>query len=561
MREIVLILKYRFISFLKSSFETRWSTVFRELASVFIFAGFALSTFISSNYATSFLMTQAKIGLFLFHRTLSMLLFILFVLVSLGNMIVAYSTFYRGREVEFLFTTPLKPVKIYFVKFLDNFFYSSSTMFIFIASILLGYGSYFRRPFGFYIFSIFGVMLPFMLMAASVSIILLMLILKLSKRFGIKKVVVAVGFLYALMVFIYFKSNNPMRLFNEVMQYYPFIDQYLAQLDPSFVVYLPNHWISEIFYFSIVGDTVRVLKYFLILIFATAGVFMLSFGVAKMLYFDTFFVVAELRGRKTRGYVSGPFSFFKSSILKPQLEVILKRDLKLFVREPSQWVHFLVMLVLVGIFVFSLLRMRFYRNEPELLTLAYMAIFSFDVFLTASIVIRFVYPSVSLEGMSFWSVRSAPVKLSKIYWYKFLVSFSFLLLISLIIGYASSFPFGRDWRLVVLTLSSAFFVTLTYVSLGLGMGSYFANYAERSPVRIASSRGATLTLLIGLVLISIFGGMIYIPVRKFFASVVLSISLFDFAMFKNAIFIVSVVSLLISFFFTVVGLRGLRRDF
>jgi hypothetical protein len=46
---------------------------------------------------------------------------------------------------------------------------------------------------------------------------------------------------------------------------------------------------------------------------------------------------------------------------------------------------------------------------------------------------------------------------------------------------------------------TTFFVALTYVSLGLGMGGYFANYSERSPVRIASSRGATMTLLLGLV--------------------------------------------------------------
>ncbi|CUS98098.1 Putative ATP-binding cassette [Candidatus Kryptobacter tengchongensis] len=182
MSDLFLILKFKLISIFKSTFETRWSGVLKELGSLIVFTGFALSTFISSNYATAYLLAEARIGLFLFHRILSMLLFILFVLVSLGNVIVAYSTLYKSKDLEFFLTTPIKPIKIYIVKFLDNFFYSSSTMFIFISAILLGYGSYFRKSFNFYIFSFIGVLIPFMLMSASFSITILMLILRLSKK-------------------------------------------------------------------------------------------------------------------------------------------------------------------------------------------------------------------------------------------------------------------------------------------------------------------------------------------------------------------------------------------
>ena len=182
MREIFFILKFKLLFIFKTALDSKWGAVLKELASVAVFTGFALSTFISSNYATAYLLSEAKIGLFLFHRILSMLLFILFVLVSLGNMIVAYSTLYKSKDIEFFLTTPIKPIKIYTVKFLDNFFYSSSTMFIFIFSILLGYGSYLGKPLHFYLFSFFGVIVPFMLMSASLSIIILMLILKLSKK-------------------------------------------------------------------------------------------------------------------------------------------------------------------------------------------------------------------------------------------------------------------------------------------------------------------------------------------------------------------------------------------
>ena len=113
MREIFFILKFKLLFIFKTALDSKWGAVLKELASVAVFTGFALSTFISSNYATAYLLSEAKIGLFLFHRILSMLLFILFVLVSLGNMIVAYSTLYKSKDIEFFLTTPIKPIKIY----------------------------------------------------------------------------------------------------------------------------------------------------------------------------------------------------------------------------------------------------------------------------------------------------------------------------------------------------------------------------------------------------------------------------------------------------------------
>jgi ABC-2 type transport system permease protein len=556
MSEIVLILKYKLISIFKSALDSKWGSVLKELASIFVFTGFALSTFISSNYATAYLLSEAKIGLFLFHRVLSMLLFVLFVLVSLGNIIVAFSTLYKSKDIEFFLTTPIKPIKIYVIKFLDNFFYSSSTMFIFIFAILLGYGSYFMKPPEFYIFSFAGVIVPFMLMSASLSIIILMLILKLSQRFDIRKIAVFAGLIYALAVYFYFKSTNPMKLFTEVMRYYPYVDQYFAQLDPSIAVYLPNHWVAEIFYFSARGNSEMVMRYFLILLSATVGVLLVNFGVARKLYFDTLFIAFDLKNRIKKRFEIEILSFYKKSIFHPQLEVFIKRDLKTFLREPSQWVHLLIMLVLVLIFIASLVKMRLYRVEPQILSIAFVSIFSFNVFLIASIVIRFVYPLISLEGMSYWSVRSSPVKLTLLYLHKFVISFLPVLLISEAIAYASVFPFGKDPNIGILITSVSFFVALTYVSLGLGMGGYFANYSEKSPVRIASSRGATITFLLGLVLISIFTGITFFPITFYFQSFK-----FNVEFFKSAIFVSALVSVTLSIFFNCLGLRSMTKDF
>ncbi|CUS78657.1 Putative ATP-binding cassette [Candidatus Kryptonium thompsonii] len=556
MREIFFILKFKLLFIFKTALDSKWGAVLKELASVAVFTGFALSTFISSNYATAYLLSEAKIGLFLFHRILSMLLFILFVLVSLGNMIVAYSTLYKSKDIEFFLTTPIKPIKIYTVKFLDNFFYSSSTMFIFIFSILLGYGSYLGKPLHFYLFSFFGVIVPFMLMSASLSIIILMLILKLSKKIDIRRLIFLAGLTYAVCIYLYFKSTNPTKLFTEVMKYYPYIDQYFAQLDPSLALYLPNHWVAEIFYFSVRENSEMVLKYFLILISATIGMLLINFSVARKLYFETLFIAFDLKNKFRKKFEPEFLKFEKKSIFHPQIEVLMKRDLKMFLREPSQWVHFLIMVLLVLIFIWSLINMRLYRVETQLLSLAFASIFSFNIFLIASIVIRFVYPLISLEGMGYWTIRSSPVKLTRLYIHKFIISFFPILIVSEAISYFSVFPFGKDRNIGLLMAIISLFIALTYVSLGLGMGGYFANYTEKSPVRIASSRGATITLLLGLVLISIFMGIIFVPITFYFQSLK-----FNTEFFTSAILGALFTSIAISVPFNLLGLKSMKRDF
>ncbi|CUT06257.1 Putative ATP-binding cassette [Candidatus Kryptonium thompsonii] len=340
------------------------------------------------------------------------------------------------------------------------------------------------------------------------------------------------------------------------MKYYPYIDQYFAQLDPSLALYLPNHWVAEIFYFSVRENSEMVLKYFLILISATIGMLLINFSVARKLYFETLFIAFDLKNKFRKKFEPEFLKFEKKSIFHPQIEVLMKRDLKMFLREPSQWVHFLIMVLLVLIFIWSLINMRLYRVETQLLSLAFASIFSFNIFLIASIVIRFVYPLISLEGMGYWTIRSSPVKLTRLYIHKFIISFFPILIVSEAISYFSVFPFGKDRNIGLLMAIISLFIALTYVSLGLGMGGYFANYTEKSPVRIASSRGATITLLLGLVLISIFMGIIFVPITFYFQSLK-----FNTEFFTSAILGALFTSIAISVPFNLLGLKSMKRDF
>ncbi|HEY4643263.1 MAG TPA: hypothetical protein VIH68_00930, partial [Bacteroidota bacterium] len=196
MSELALILDMKVKSFFKSTFDLRTQSLIKNFSSFVIFVGFAVGAFFFARSITMYMLVQAKIGLFLFHRFVSMLLYVFFISINLGNMVVCYATLYKSREVQFLLTQPVSHAKIFVVKFLDNFFYSSTTLFLVGLSVLLGYGSYFHMPWYSYILLMVFVLIPFMLIAALLAAVVLMVLLQVGAKISFRRLIAGLVVLY-----------------------------------------------------------------------------------------------------------------------------------------------------------------------------------------------------------------------------------------------------------------------------------------------------------------------------------------------------------------------------
>ena len=130
-------------------------------------------------------------------------------------------------------------------------------------------------------------------------------------------------------------------------------------------------------------------------------------------------------------------------MLAPQSEALLKKEYFQFLREPSQWVHLLVMLVLTAVYVVAVGNLNLRLRVPEVQLLTYLVLFAFGGFLTSSVALRFVFPMVSLEGKSFWLLLSAPIDRKKVYGIKFILSFAVVVLLALVVAVATNIPFLR----------------------------------------------------------------------------------------------------------------------
>ena len=564
---LIHILRYKFLSYIKTTFDSRLVSIVRGVGSLFVFSGFAYAAYLFASEATRFMLYQTRTGLYLFHTFISLMLFVFFIAVNLGNVIVSYSTLYRSMEVSFLLTKPISFTSIFVLKFLDNFFYSSTTLFLGAFMMLLGYGSYFGYPLYYLIGVMLFVLVPFMFLAACLAVLILMAIMKLAGRIGFRKVMAGLFMIYFFFIYIFFDSSNPMRLVEKLNRFIPNMDAYLVQSTPEYLRYLPNQWVAEFLYYSARGEMMKALPYAGILLFVTAAAFCVCLFVARRFYYRSWLI--SLHVQATVQAPADPmrkhfFDFRSKSIFSSQIEVLLKKEVWTFFREASQWMHLVVMIILTGLFSVSVsnLNLRLHVFDMHLIT--YLVLFAFGGFMVGSLALRFVFPLIGLEGQAFWTLRTSPIKESKIFLVKFFMGFLIVLILAEYIAISSNIPFTKitEMRSLLLWFGifSAFWISLTTVTLNLGFGGYFANYFERNPIRAASTQGATLTFLVTIIYLIVLVALVFVPISTYFTTV------FRFQYFPVKLIVLPgtlfvVISCLLSVFGLIIGLRSMRRDF
>jgi len=562
MDQIFHIIKYKLISFIKINTDLKPISIFKNLGSAVIYVFFGIGVYFFTQSSLFYLLEEIKIGSFLLHRFISIVLFIFFMAVNAGNIVVSFSTLYKSKEVFYLITKPISFIKIFLIKFLDNFFYSSTTMLLMISAVMLGYSVYFRIDYYFVLFFFLFMLLPFMLIAASLGVILLMLMIRISYKVGLKKVVAGLIMIYLISLLLFFQSSNPISVVEKVMAFYPNINGYFGSLDNPTVKFLPNFWIADSLYWFSAGKPINTLPYIGLLLGSSFAFLIAALFTAKKIYYKTWLESFELKIKNSHQKVriNKTSIFSNKSFLAPQVDALIKKEFSQFFREPGQWIHLAVIIFLILVFIVSLSgidRSLLNGYNYSLRAIIYVVIFSFNLFLISSLALRFAFPAISLEGDAYWKLKSSPISMKKFVIIKFSILFTFIFLMGQGLNYFSHLNFPKP--LYLTSSINIGFITLAIVSMNFGMGSLFINLKEKSPIRLASSQGASLTFLFTIILIVFLVAILFFPIYNYYNDI------FGFQFRLKNIYITSsiivVVSLTISLISILIIKKALKRDF
>jgi len=563
MNQLIQILKYKLIIFLRFEKKLNFSEIIKNFGSSLIYIGFSVGTFYFTKYLIWFLLTKIKIGLFLLHEFMSMILFIFFLSVNIGNIIVSYSTLYKSNELNFLIIHPLESLQIFLIKFLDNFFYSSSTLILIIISVLLGYSFYFKLSLASTLLFLIFNFLPYIFSAGCLGVIILLLVLKLASKISLRKLIIFISGIYLMIVYIFFKTQSPLKLVNSIMKYYPFEnrDMFLSEIIPPVLTYLPNHWLSESAYWLIKNNFNESLILSCYQISLSLLLFVCALFLGKHLYFNTLFSNIKYKKENSIFYKiqNRMLNFSRLTFRNPYTETILKKDILLFIREPSQIIHFAILLILVITFAISINGIKYADFGNYLLqTSIYLSIMLFNFLLVSTFSLRFVFPIISLEGQAFWKIKSAPINNKTLAIKKIMPSFFIILLISFLLNIISNYKFGLEITIVT-SIVTAFSSSAIFM-INFGMGGLFVNFKEKNPIRIASSRGASLSFLLNIFFMLIVIALLTNTIGKFFLSRILNHS-FNYFLFIYPSIIILIISSILTLIFFRAGLKALKKDF
>ncbi len=422
--------------------------------------------------------------------------FALSMMLTFSNAIISYTSFYKSKEMGFLLAAPVRPESIFLYKFSEAIAFSSWAFLFLATPLMAAYGKLYGAGPVFYLGGM-AFFVAYMFMPAAVGAIVAMLVTTYVPRTR-KGLIVAVilaaliftGSVVSRVISAGPAANVDVRIAMEIFESIGFSRNPL----------LPSYWMGKGLILLRTGD-VRGAGFFLALIAANSLFLMaVAHAVASRLIPKGWFVSQGLKsGRRYSG--KGLIDWFGTRLLaglRPQVRLIVIKDVKSFVRDPVQWSQFLIFFGLLAIYFLNLRsfgyddRSLFWKN-----VIAQMNLLATSLTL-ATFSSRFIFPQLSLEGRRFWVIGMVPMERDQILFGKLTLCFTSSLFISEFLIVMSSLMLKTPLTIAVMHSVTLFGICLGLAGLSVGLGAIYPSFNEDNPSKIVAGFGGTLNLVLSL---------------------------------------------------------------
>ena len=481
--------------------------------------GFWAFMFTVSYRVLSYFRTIEGLGDLLAIRLLSMILLTFFSILVFSNIVTSLSTYYLSGELDILLSSPVKTESIYRAKFIETLIDSSWITLIYGLPVFIAYGAVFKAGIWYYL-GLVLTMIPFLIIPASLGIMVTMLLVNAFPARRAKDVLVLLGLLFFVAMYILFRMLRPEKLVDP--DAFPTLVQYLTAMRSPVTPLFPSTWASDALAPLLrqsMGDTV----FFLLMLWSTAlaGIVIGEWVCAKIYYSGWSRSQEGRKAKLSRSKIADTFFRLASSPFRGTMRAIVQKDLKLFFRDTSQWSQLFLLLALMVVYIYSfkLLPLEraampsfFLQNLISFLNLGMVG------FVTAAVAVRFVFPAVSLEGESFWIIRSSPMSLKEFLWAKFWSNLLPLLILSEILIVLSNTLLKVTPFMMWLGIITTFFMTFGITSLGVGLGAVFPRFKHENVAQIPTGFGGIVYMLITMLFIGVVIALEAWPVYRIFST-------------------------------------------
>ena len=458
-------------------------------------------------------------GPILTRRLLEMLLIGLFTLLSFSNIVSAVSTFYLSEDLELVLSLPMRRDTFFFARFFDTMLQSSWMVVFFGLPVFTAYGYAYGAGVD-YALAVVLCAPGFVMIPAGGGVVVASLLVRAIPAKRVREGLVLVGILALIAIVVLLRMLRPERLMDA--SNFESLAAYAAELQAPVPLLFPPRWVVEVLEDTLRG---RGLPWLYVGLLMTGGVAMMA--VARWV---TAAVYDEGRSRaqaarSARLAKAGWLDLLLSAWtrpLPPVARAIVVKDVKSFVRDPSQWSQvFLVgAIVIIALVSAAAMPTDFMRGPygvymREALAFGSMALVGF---IMASVATRFQFTAISLEGRAFWVVRTGPITARQLLWAKVWPSLVPMVVVGEVLAIATTSILGAGPFIVGLAGFTAFFLALGISGLAVGVGAVYPDFKADNAARVAASPAAMVFMVSALVLVFTVAGVELLPVGLWMVS-------------------------------------------
>ncbi|MBN1383739.1 MAG: hypothetical protein JW983_02495 [Elusimicrobia bacterium] len=451
-----------------------------------------------------YLNTIEYIGSLLIVKLMAMIMLTFFAMLTFSNLIISFSTIFFANDLNFLMAMPLKSREIFIYKFIKTTIYSSWMVLLVFLPFLLAYGRIKLASADFYIVTIV-LLIPFFLIASSIGTAISTIFMRLFPSQKTRDIfvifgVIVIGVFYLFARFVQPEDFLKADKLNEVVQYISVVQAPTAK-------YLPSWWLT----FATFSYVSRQWANFFLYTALIISIAFVSILVAILISEKSYYI-SWVFSREATGYRLLPEIKLKC---KGIYSVFIK-DIKIFFRDTSQWSQLLLLLALVIVYLFNIYKLPL--NTFFLKSLISFLNIGLVGFVLAALSLRLIYPLVSLEGRSFWIIKSAPVKISKFLLEKFLMAMLPLVFFAGMLIGISNYLLNVESFLNYLSIFTIIFIAITLTGMAIGFGAIFPKFRVENISQIESSAGGMIFMIFSLFYVFLVISLEAIPVRLWFLS-------------------------------------------
>ncbi len=435
----------------------------------------------------------------------------LLVMMTISDAIIAHTSIFRSEETKFLFSLPLRPENTYAYRAGDSIVFSLWGIGVLVLPMIIAYGIVFPNPVWFYPVAL-ALSLLLVVLATQLGAVLALLVGLVLPR-GRKRFLAGVALVVGLLLVVWvlpLRRHMRTDIFDEAA-----IRSLMDRISFSQHWALPSQWVSRGMLATSRGHLSEGLFHTALLL---ANVLFLGVVIHRLAFYTyrrTWETAqgASRRGRRRSGGLVDRALETPLIFLPQRLRQLILKDLRTFLRDPSQWSQFLLFFGLLGLYILNLPRLGVEQLEPYWHSLIALMNLAATCLTLATLTSRFVFPQLSLEGRRIWILGLLPIRRDTILWGKFLFAAAGTFVVSGTLIVLSNAVLGLPlWMIAVHTLV-VLCVCCGLNGLAVGLGARFPHLGSDNPSRIVSSFGGTLNLICSICFVAFAVAPVVVPIH------------------------------------------------